>query len=107
MNADPQNNPAVFLQTVSVALTQLKQRLQSDYEQAYPELAEIVHLVLDEEEARARQLSFFPHLLLPDLVEAHIATLNLRPVEPRHEDVFAPHRFNDFLPDQPAYAVCA
>jgi len=107
MNADPQNNPAAFLRRVSVALTQLKQRLQSDYEHAYPELAEIVHLVLDEEEARARQLSFFPHLLLPDLVEAHIATLNLRPVKTRREDVSAPHRFNDFLSDQPACAVCA
>src|ERR1043166_7968901 len=107
MNADPQNNPAAFLQTVAVALTRLKQRLQIDYEQAYPELAEIVHLVLDEEELRAWQLSPFPHLVLPDLVEAHIATLNLRPVETKREDVFAPHHFNDFLSDQPAYAVCA
>jgi hypothetical protein len=34
--------------------------------------------VLDEEEAKAWDLSFFPHLFLPDLVEAHIATLGAR-----------------------------
>src|SRR5206468_1029175 len=60
----------VFLQTVSVALGQLKQRLQQDYERAYPDLREIIHLVLDDEEANAWELSLFPHLLLPDLVEA-------------------------------------
>ena len=42
----------VFLQTVSVALAQLKQRLQQDYEQAYPDLREIIHLVLDDEETK-------------------------------------------------------
>src|SRR6266700_1796348 len=71
----------VFLQIVSVALAQLKQRLQQDYEQAYPDLREIIHMVLDEEEAKAWDLSSFPHLLLPDLVEAHITNLNLQPAE--------------------------
>ena len=96
----------VFLQTVSVALAQLKQRLQQDYEQAYPDLREIVHLVLDEEEANAWELSLFPHLLLPDLVEAHITNLNLHPVETKHDDVFAPQGFNGIETRQSAFALC-
>ena len=39
-------------------------------------------LLLDEEEARAREISFFPHLILPDLVEVHIAELGLQPPKP-------------------------
>jgi hypothetical protein len=97
---------SVFLQTVSVALRQLKQRLQQDYEQAYPDLREIVHLVLDEEEANAWELSLFPHLLLPDLVEAHITNLSLHPVERKHDDVFAPHGFNGIETRQSAFALC-
>jgi hypothetical protein len=97
---------AVFLQTVSVALAQLKQQLQLDYEQAYPELREIVHLVLDEEETKAWELSLFPHLLLPDLVEAHIAKLNLQPAETKHDDVRVPHRPHEFAMHQPALALC-
>ena len=106
MKTDQQLDAAVFLQTVSVALAQLKQRLQLDYEQAYPDLREIVHLVLDEEETKAWELSLFPHLLLPDLVEAHIAKLNLRPADTRHEDVFAPHRFDHQRAYEPAMALC-
>src|SRR5712691_8631014 len=60
----------IFLQTISVAVAQLKHRLQQDYEQVYPGLHEVIHLVLDEEEANAWNLSSFPHLLLPGLVEA-------------------------------------
>jgi len=86
----------VFLQTVGLALAQLKQQLQQDYEQAYPELREVIHLVLDEEESRAWNLTSFPHLVLPDLVEAHIAQLNLRPVKTKHADMFAPHHFNPY-----------
>ena len=98
---------AVFLQTVIRAVGQLKQQLQSDYERTYPELAEIIHLVLDEEETKAWELSFFPHLFLPDLVEEHIASLNLRPVETKHDDVFAPRHFNENQFEQPAFALCA
>ena len=100
-----QHQPAnpVFLQTVGVAVAQLKEQLQQDYEQAYPELHEVIHLVLDEEESNARELTMFPHLLLPDLVEAHIAKLDLRPVDqvpaglhrarllPRRRLVLGPH----------------
>ena len=96
----------VFLQIVSVALAQLKQRLQQDYELAYPDLREIIHLVLDEEEANAWELSLFPHLLLPDLVEAHITNLNLHRVETKHDDVFAPDGFNGIETRQSAFALC-
>jgi hypothetical protein len=106
MKTDQPTDPAVFLQTVSVAIAQLKQRLQLDYEQAYPELREIVHLVLDEEETKAWELSLFPHLLLPDLVEAHIEKLNLRPAETKHDDVFAAPHFNEMPMYQAAHALC-
>jgi hypothetical protein len=106
MKTDQPTDPAVFLQTVSVAIGQLKQQLQHDYEQAYPELREIVHLVLDEEETKAWELSLFPHLLLPDLVEAHIEKLNLQPAETRHDDVFAPPHFNEMPMYQPVHALC-
>jgi len=108
MKTDPYIEPSttVFLQTVAVALTNLKQQLQDDYQQAYPELREIIHLVLEEEEARAWDLTLFPHLLLPDLVEAHVATLNLRPVETKHEDVFAPHHPREILTQEPVFALC-
>jgi len=75
-----------FLQTLTGALSDLKERLKYDYEQAYPGLGDIIQLVLDEEEANAWELSF-PHLFLPDLVEAHIAKLGLQPVGPPHDDV--------------------
>src|ERR1700704_2949069 len=108
MKTDQQLDPAVFLQTVSVAIAQLKRQLQLDYEQAYPDLREIIHLVLDEEETKAWELSLFPHLLLPDLVEAHIANLNLQPAAAKHDDVLVPHRFLEMPTYQPAlaYADC-
>ena len=105
MKTDTQPKP-VFLQTVSVALRQLKQRLQQDYEQAYPDLREIIHLVLDEEETEAWELSLFPHLLLPDLVEAHIEKLNLRPVDTRHDELLVPHPFPEIDSHQRAFALC-
>jgi len=108
MKTDQQPDPTttVFLQTVGIAVAQLKQQLQRDYEESYPELRQIIHLVLDEEESRAWNLTVFPHLLLPDLVEAHIANLNLRPVEARHEDVFVPHSHRGIGVYQPALALC-
>ena len=107
MRTDQLTNPtAVFPNLVSVALTRLKQRLQQDYERTYPDLREIVHLVLDEEESKAWDLSPFPHLLLPDLVEAHIAKLNLQPAETKHDDVFLPHDFTNVDTNQPAFALC-
>src|SRR2546423_15214057 len=107
MKTDQQADPAVFLQTVSVAIAQLKQQLPLDFEQAYPGLREIIHLVLDDEEAKAWDLSLFPHLLLPDLVEAHVEKLNLQPADTRHDDLFVPHRFPEIERQQPAFALCA
>jgi hypothetical protein len=108
MKTEHQIDPTktVFLQTVGVAVAHLKQQLQRDYEQAYPELREVIHLVLEEEESRAWDLTLFPHLLLPDLVEAHVAKLNLRPVETKHEDVFVPHFHREIGAYQPALALC-
>jgi hypothetical protein len=108
MTTDQQSEAAtaVFLQTVSAALTQLKQRLQRDYEQAYPGLGEIIHLVLNEEEAKAWELSLFPHLFLPDLVEAHVAKLGLPPAETKHDNGLVPHRFLEMPTYQPALALC-
>jgi hypothetical protein len=80
----------VFPRAVAIAVSELKERLQHDYEQTYPDLGEIIRIVLDEEEANAWELSSFPHLLLPDLVEAHIATLGLKPADTEHYDIFAP-----------------
>ena len=106
MKTDQQLDAAVFLQTVSVAIAQLKQQLQHDYEQTYPDLREIVHIVLDEEETKAWELSSFPHLLLPDLVEAHVEKLNLQPADTRHDDLLVPHHFPKIDDHQPAFAVC-
>jgi hypothetical protein len=109
MKTDQYHEPTktVFLQTVEAAVAQLKQQLQRDYEQSYPELREIIHLVLDEEESRARDLTLFPHLLLPDLVEAHVAKLNLPPVETKHANIFAPSHSHEIQTYQPAFALCA
>ena len=102
---------AVFLQTVSVAIAQLKQRLQQDYEQANPGLCKIVHLVLDEEETRAWELSLFPHLLFPDLVEAHVAKLNLQTASRlrkarARQGVAVPHAFTQIDDRQSVFALC-
>ena len=80
----------VFLQKLTAAVAELKERLQHDYERTYPGLSEIIRIVLDEEEAKAWELSFFPHLFLPDLVEDHIATLGLEPAGTRHDNILAP-----------------
>jgi hypothetical protein len=107
MKTDQPNHPAAaFLQTVSAAIAQLKQQLQRDYVQAYPGLHEIVHLVIDEEETKAWELSLFPHLLLPDLVEAHIEKLNLQAADTRHEDLPMPHPFPEIDNHQPTFALC-
>lgn len=108
MQTDQESAPSEgFLQTLSGALSDLKERLKYDYEQVYPGLGHIIQLVLDEEEANAWELSF-PHLFLPDLVEAHIAKLGLQPVGPRHDDVLAPPDTIEMEIYQPvlAYANC-
>ena len=95
-----------FLQNLPGAVSKLKNRLQRDYEQAYPGLRDLIRIVLDEEEAKAWDLSSFPHLFLPDLVEAHIAQLGLQPV--RYDNLFAPVRVAAEQNHQltPAYVDC-
>lgn len=94
-------NKTVFLQTVAIALYGLKQRLQHNYERAYPGLRELIPLVLDEQEAKAWELSLFPHLLLPDLVEARIAQLNSRRAKTKRPNVFSTPAHN-----RPVFAFC-
>jgi hypothetical protein len=94
---------AGFLRTITRAVSKLKNRLQRDYEQVYPGFADIIRIVLDEEEARAWELSF-PHLLLPDLVEAHFAQLGLKPAESRPENIFTARDFTQIQNQQPAFA---
>ena len=77
----PQEPAALFPKMVSIALGRLKKQLQHDYQKTYPDSGEIIHLVLDEEEAKAWEISFFPHLILPDLVDARIAQLGLQPAD--------------------------
>ena len=105
METDQYNDPAaVFPQIVTNAVSKLKKRLQQDYERAYPDLGDLVRIVLDEEEARAWELSF-PHLFFPDLVEAHITRLGLRPASTGEDRVRVPARFSAGQNDQlvPAY----
>jgi hypothetical protein len=97
-----QASTVVFFQTVSVAVAQLKQRLQQDYERAYPHLGHVIHIVIDKEEARACELTLFPHLLLPDMAEAHLASLNLQPVRKRHH-ARDQHEIQTY---ESAFAVC-
>src|SRR5947207_3571793 len=106
MKTDQHPDPAaVFPQILTNAVSKLKNRLQRQYEQTYPELGDLVRIVLDEEEAKAWELSF-QHLFLPDLVEAHIAQLNLQPADTRHESVLVPHNFAKIDNYQPAFSLC-
>jgi hypothetical protein len=95
----------VFPQSLAATVSKLKNRLQRQYEQIYPELGDLVRIVLDEEEARAWELSF-PHLFLPDLVEAHITRLGLQPASTREDRVRIRVRFSADENHQlvPAYA---
>ena len=97
---------SIFLQNLPGAVSKLKNRLQRNYERLYPGLHDLIRIVLDEEEANARKLSPFPHLLLPGLVDAHIAQLGLEPV--KYENLFRPVRSADDERHQlnPAYANC-
>jgi hypothetical protein len=88
MKTEEHSEPtAVFIQRVTAAVSELKDYLQQDYERTYPALGEIIRIVVDEKEAKAWEMSFFPHLFLPDMVEAHIATLGLEPGETRPSDI--------------------
>jgi hypothetical protein len=84
---------AVFIHRVTAAVSELKDELQQDYERTYPDLGEIIRIVLNQEEAKAWELSFFPHLFLPDMVEAQIATLGLKPPDAKRDNIVPPSVF--------------
>jgi hypothetical protein len=96
----------VFPQVLTGAVSHLKNRLQRDYEHAYPRLGDIIRIVLDEEEAKAWELSPFPHLFLPDLVEAHFAQLGLQPAVTRYDDELTPFGSSQIENDQLFPALC-
>jgi hypothetical protein len=84
----------VFLETLTSAVSKIKNRLQQRYEQVYPDLGDIVRYVIDEEEPNAWKVSsLFPHLVLPDLVEAHMAQRGLQVVGGRPGNGLAPPAF--------------
>ena len=110
MKSEPNQLTAVFLQTVSVAVAQLKQQLLRDYQQTYwdyPDVDRLIRIIVDAEEDRARELTAFPHLLLPDLVEAHLASLNLHRIRTNQGHVFAAEDFNARQTYEPAGVFCA
>jgi hypothetical protein len=85
MKTDQPQEPApIFAQIVSLAIGRLKKRLRRYYQKAYPDSGEIIRRMIDEEEAKAWEISFFPHLILPDLVDARIGKLGLQLDETRH-----------------------
>jgi hypothetical protein len=56
---------------LGVIITALKERLRADYEARFPTQKRLVREILDEAETVA-WLTPFPHLFLPDLVEAGV-----------------------------------
>jgi hypothetical protein len=97
---------AVFLQAVTDAISDLRNRLKQEYERAYPGLGNVIRIVVDEEAERACDLSSFPHLFLPDLVEARIERLGLQLVHTRHDDLLAPWRFHPNRERSALFALC-
>jgi hypothetical protein len=89
--ADPHYADALggFTQKLARALAKLKRRLQGHYERAHP--TELVRRAIAEAEACAWELSPYPHLFLPDLVEVRIAALVAwQPASARSEAACAP-----------------
>lgn len=78
-----------FCSKLTGALAELKERLQDRYQRSLPGRAELLRKIIDGAEARAWELSLFPHLFLPDLVELRIAELALQPAFARSEAAFA------------------
>ena len=81
---------ADFTVRVTGAVAELKIRLQAHYQRALPGQTELVRAAVADAEARAWQLSFFPHLFLPDLVDARVAELASQPTFMSRE-VSCPH----------------
>ena len=80
---------AAFTERLTGAVGELKHRLQEHYEHIHPGHTELVRRAIAEAEVLARDLSFFPHLFLPDFAEARIAELALQPAYARSEAAFS------------------
>ena len=92
----------IFLETLTTAVSQLKNRLQQDYEKVYPDLGEIIRFVIKAEEVEAWKLApLFPHLVLPALVEEHVEQLGLHVVAGPAENVLAPSVFAEIRAHSP------
>ena len=78
-----------FCGRLTNAIAELTRRLQAYYEKLHPAHVELVRKAIAEAEATAWKLSSFPHLFLPDLIEARIEELTLQPTFARSEAVFA------------------
>ena len=76
---DPHRSSAAFALKLSRAIAELKHRLQLRYERLYPEHGKLIRGAIAQAEALAWELSFFPNLLLPDLLEARLAELEMQP----------------------------
>jgi hypothetical protein len=68
--------PEVFCKALTVALDDLKVRLQAQFERRFPGEAFRIRKAIEEAEVVAWRTRF-PHLLLPDLAEEAIAGLAL------------------------------
>jgi hypothetical protein len=64
-----------FPEKLAGAVADLKNRLQAHHERNHPAQTGLVRRAIAEAEARAWELSSFPHLFLPELVEARLAEL--------------------------------
>jgi hypothetical protein len=102
----PQEAAPIFGPIVSLAIGRLKKRLQRYYQKAYPDSGEIIRRMIDEEEAKAWEISFFPHLILPDLVDARIGKLGLQPDETRHDTAGLSPEFTTSEMPKAAFAFC-
>jgi hypothetical protein len=102
----PQEPAPIFVQIVSLAIGRLKNRLQRYYQKAYPDSGEIIRRMIDEEEAKAWEISFFPHLILPDLVDTRIRKLGLQPDETRHDTAGLSPEFTTAEMPKTAFALC-
>lgn len=90
-NAHPAHTEihSFFCQKLHRALAQLTRQLQAQYEQAFPGHGETIQKTIREAQIAAWDLSPFPHLLFPDLVEARIGELALQPVYTQPAAAFA------------------
>src|SRR5436190_8008111 len=74
-----------YCERLTDAVADLTNRLQAHYEMAFPGHREAVRNAITEAEATAWEISNFPHLFLPDLVEARIEELISQPAFARSE----------------------